>query len=159
MTDERNAAQYAAAIAEARQRLISFAEGCSDDGWNVSPLDGDPRPVGIVVDHVAHSYEYIADWLRQILAGHAVEVSSDIVDDLNAAHAQDAGQVSRAAAVDHLGRAGDALIALVAGLDPAQLDVDDGRVRRFARIAIRHADDHRAEIEAGLAQPGESQPG
>lgn len=86
-------------------------------------------------------------------------MSSDIVDDLNAAHAQDAGQVSRAAAVDHLGRAGDALIALVAGLDPAQLDVDDGRVRRFARIAIRHADDHRAEIEAGLAQPGESQPG
>jgi hypothetical protein len=42
----------------------------------------------------------------------------------------------------------------VAGPDPAQLDADDGRVRRFARIAIRHADDHRAEIEAGLAQPG-----
>jgi hypothetical protein len=39
-------------------------------------------------------------------------------------------------------------------LDPAQLDADGGRVRRSARIAIRHADDHRAEIEAGLAQPG-----
>ena len=45
-------------------------------------------------------------------------------------------------------------IAPVAGLDPAQLDADDGKARRFARIAIRHVDDHRAEIEAGLAQPG-----
>src|SRR5207247_10247680 len=58
LTDDRNAAQYAAAIAEARQRLISFAGGCSDGDWNASPLDGDPRPVGVVVDHVAHSYEY-----------------------------------------------------------------------------------------------------
>src|ERR1022692_2803614 len=76
MTDERTAAEYAAAIAEARQRLIGFIEGCPADDWLASPLDGDPRPVGIVVDHVAHSYEYIENWLRQILAGQAVEVSS-----------------------------------------------------------------------------------
>ena len=46
MTDERNAAQYAAAIAEARQRLIGFAEGCSEADWSISPLDGDSRSVG-----------------------------------------------------------------------------------------------------------------
>ena len=153
MTDERTAAEYAAAIAEARQRLVGFAQACSDDDWQASPLDGDPRPVGVVVDHVAHAYEYIADWLRQILAGQAVEVNSDIVDGLNAAHSAQAGQLSRAATIDHLGRSGDALIALVAGLDPAQLDADQGRVRRFAQISIRHADDHRTEIEAGLAHP------
>jgi DinB superfamily len=152
MTDERNAAEYASAIAEARQRLVGFAEGCSGSDWAASPLDGDPRPVGVVVDHVAHSYEYVASWLRQILAGQAVEVSSDIVDGLNAAHAEDAGQLSPAEVVGHLGSSGDDLIALVAGLDPAQLDADEGRVRRFAQICIRHADDHRAEIEAGLAK-------
>jgi DinB superfamily len=154
MTDERNAAEYAAAMAGARQRLIGFIEGCPDDDWKASPLDGDPRPVGVVVDHVAHSYEYIADWLRQILAGQAIEVSSDIVDGLNAVHAADAGQRSRAEAIDHLNRSGDALIALVAGLDSAQLDADEGRIRRFAQISIRHADDHRAEIEAALGHPG-----
>ena len=84
MTDERNAAQYAAAIAEARQRLIGFAEGCSEEDWSISPLDGDPRSVGVVVDHVAHAYEYIGDWLRQILAGQVITVSSDIVDRFNA---------------------------------------------------------------------------
>jgi hypothetical protein len=154
MTDVRNAAEYAAAIAGARQRLIGFADGCSEEDWSISPLAGDPRPVCVVVDHVAHSYEYIADWLRQILAGQVVEVNSDIVDGLNAVHAAEAGQRSRADVIGHLGRSGDALIALVAGLNPAQLDADEGRIRRFAQISIRHADDHRAEIEAALGRPG-----
>ena len=154
MTDERNAAEYAAAIAGARQRLIGFADGCSDQDWSASPLDGDPRPVGVVVDHVAHAYEYIAGWLRQILDGQAVKVSSDIVDGLNAGHAGEAARLSRAEAIDHLNRSGDVLIALMAGLEAGQLDADEGRIRRFAQISIRHADDHRTEIEAALGRPG-----
>jgi hypothetical protein len=42
------------------------------------------------------------------------------------------------------------LISLIAGLAPAQLDADGGRVRRFAQIAARHADNHRSEIESAL---------
>jgi hypothetical protein len=154
MTDDRNAAEYAAAIASARQRLIGFADGCSDQDWGSSPLDGDPRPVGVVVDHVAHAYEYITGWLRQILDGQAVKVTSEIVDGLNADHAGEAAKLSRAEAIDHLTRSGDALIALMAGLDAGQLDADEGRVRLFAQISIRHADDHRADIEAALGRPG-----
>lgn len=154
MTDDRNAAEYAAAIAAARQRLIGFADGCSDQEWSASPLAGDPRPVGVVVDHVAHAYEYIAGWLRQILDGQAVKVTSEIVDGLNADHAGEAAKLSRAEAIDHLGRSGDALITLMAGLDTGQLDADEGRVRLFAQISIRHADDHRTDIEAALGRPG-----
>ena len=154
MTDDRNAAEYAAAIASARQRLIGFADGCSDQDWGSSPLDGDPRPVGVIVDHVAHAYEYIAGWLRQILDGQAVKVTSEIVDGLNADHAGEAAKLSRAEAIDHLGRSGDALIALMAGLDTGQLDADDGRVRLFAQISIRHPDDHRADLEAALGRRG-----
>jgi DinB superfamily len=154
MTDDRNAAEYAAAIAGARQRLIGFADGCSDQDWSASPLDGDPRPVGVVADHVAHAYEYIAGWLRQILDGQAVKVTSEIVDGLNADHAGAAAKLSRGEVIDHLNRSGDVLIALIAGLDPGQLDADEGRIRLFAQISIRHADDHRAEIEAALGRPG-----
>jgi hypothetical protein len=39
----------------------------------------------------------------------------------------------------------------VARLEPAQLDAGDGRARRLARIAERHADGHRTEIETALA--------
>jgi hypothetical protein len=154
MTDDMNAAEYAAAIAGARQQLVGFADGCSDQDWSASPLTGDPRPVGVVVDHVAHAYEYIAGWLRQILDGQPVKVTSEIVDGLNADHAGEAAQLSRAEVIDHLNRSGDVLIALMAGLDAGQLDADEGRVRRFAQISIRHADDHRTEIEAALGRPG-----
>lgn len=150
MTDVRTAAEYAAAIAGARQRLIGFIERCPDDDWKASPLDGDPRPVGVVVDHVAHAYEYIAGWLRQILDGQAAVVTAEIVDGLNAGHAGEAARLSRAEVTDHLNRSGDVLIALMAGLQAAQLDADEGRVRLFAQISIRHADDHRTEIEAAL---------
>jgi hypothetical protein len=50
----------------------------------------------------------------------------------------------------HLQSSGDAIIATISQLTPADLDADGGRVRRLAEIAARHADDHRASIEAAL---------
>jgi hypothetical protein len=41
----------------------------------------------------------------------------------------------------------------VAGCTTEELQAGEGRAERFAQIAIRHADSHRAEIEAGLAAP------
>ena len=92
--------------------------------------------------------------MQAILAGQQVEVNADIVDMHNAQHAGQAAGVSKAQTEGHLRVSGDALIALVAGLDAAQLDEGDGRVRRFAQIAARHADSHRTDIEAALGRPG-----
>ncbi len=125
--------------------------GCSDEQWHAAPLDGDPRPVAVVVDHVAHAYEYLAGWIRQIVAGQQAEVNSDVVDALNAQHAQAAAAVSKAEATGHLRRSGAAISGLVAGLSAADLAAGDGRVRRLAQIAIRHAVDHRTDIETALA--------
>ena len=87
-------------------------------------------------------------------AGQQVEVNSDVVDALNARHALAAATITRADATDHLQRSGTAISGLVAGLSAADLAAGDGRVQRLAQIAARHADDHRAEIEAALAKPG-----
>ena len=78
-------------------------------------------------------------------------VTADIVDGLNAEHAVTAAAVTQAEAVDHLRRSGADLSALVAGCGPAQLAAGNGQVERLAQVAIRHADNHRAEIEAALA--------
>ena len=134
--------------------MIAFVSGCSDKQWRTAPLNGDPRPVAVVVDHVAHAYEYLAGWIRQIVAGQRVEVNSDAVDALNAQHARDAAAVSKAEATEHLRRSGVAISLLVAGLSEAGLAAGDGRVRRLAQIAARHADDHRADIETALAAQG-----
>jgi DinB superfamily len=152
--DAREPAAYAADIDAARERLIAFVGNCSEQEWRAAPLDGDPRPVAVVVDHVADAYDYLAEWMRQIVAGQQVEVNSDVVDALNARHALAAATITRADAIDHLQRSGTAISGLVAGLSAADLAAGDGRVQRLAQIAARHADDHRAEIEAALAKPG-----
>jgi len=152
--DERGPADYAAEIEAARDRLIAFTDGCSEAQWRAAPLEGDPRPVAVVVDHVADSYEYLAGWIRQLLACRPVEVTGEIVDNLNAEHAAQAAAVSQADAAEHLQRSGAAISALIAGLSEDELAAGDGRVRRFAQIAIRHADDHRTDIETALAAQG-----
>jgi hypothetical protein len=152
--DARGPAAYATDIDVARERMIAFVSGCSDKEWRTAPLNGDPRPVAVVVDHVAHAYEYLAGWMRQIVAGQRVEVNSDVVDALNAQHARDAVAVSKAEAAEHLRCSGEAISGLVAGLSAADLAAGDGRVRRLAQIAARHADDHRADIETALAARG-----
>jgi DinB superfamily len=151
MQNKSSPAEFAADIDAARDRLIGFVDGCTDADWRSAPLDGDPRPVGVVVDHVAHAYEYLAGWIRQLVAGQPVEVNGEVVDALNAEHARAAASVSRAGATGHLRRSGSAISALVANLSAADLNAGDGRVQRLAQIAIRHADDHRSEIEAALA--------
>jgi DinB superfamily len=150
MTEPQSPADLAAAIDAARDRMIGFADSCAASDWQAAPLPGDPRPVGVVVDHVAHAYEYLSGWLRDVQSGTRPAVSAGIVDELNAAHAA-AGLCSQADAVAHLHRSGDAIVDLVAGLRPEDLDANGGQGRRLAQIAIRHADDHRSEIEAALA--------
>ena len=152
--DDRDPAAYAADIEAARDRLIAFAGGCSEAQWRAAPLDGDPRPVAVVVDHVADSYEYLAGWIRRLVAGQPVEVTGELVDDLNAEHAAGAAAVGQADATEHLRRSGAAISALVAGLSAGDLSAGDGRVRRFAQIAIRHADNHRTDLETALAAQG-----
>ena len=152
--DERPPAAYAADIEAARDRLLAFAGACSEAEWLAAPLNGDPRPVAVVVDHVADSYEYLAGFIRQLVAGQPVEVTGEMVDDLNADHAAGAAAVSQADAAEHLRRSGAAISALVAGLSADDLAAGDGRVRLFAQIAIRHADNHRTDIEAALAAQG-----
>ena len=149
--DTRSPAELAADIDAARERLTGFVASCTDADWRSAPLDGDPRPVGVVVDHVAHAYGYLAGWIRQLVAGQPVDVNNEVVDALNAEHARASGSVTRAEAAGHLRRSGTDIAALVAGLSAADLDAGDGRVRRLAQVAIRHADDHRSEIEAALA--------
>ncbi len=151
MTDDLSPASYARAIDEARQRLLVFIERCPDDVWHSTPVDGDPRAVSVIADHVAHAYEYLAGFISDVATGKEVALSAELVDDLNAGHASGATGLTREQVADHLRSSGDALMTLVSGLEAAQLDLDDGRIRRLATIAARHADGHRTEFEVAPA--------
>jgi hypothetical protein len=150
MSQDLSPAQHAAAIEEARQRLSDFVLGCTDEQWQAAPVDGDARPVGVITDHVAHAYEYLAGWISDLVAGGSPEVTSDRVEELNAEHAEGLGSVTPSSVADHLKSSGDVLINLIGNLEPAQLELGEGRVARLATIAARHADGHREEIVAAL---------
>ena len=150
MSDDLSPAEHAAAIEETRQELIDFASRCTDTQWTTAPIEGDPRSVGVITDHVANAYEYLARWMNDIVAGGSPDVNGELVDDLNAEHAADAAKITPAEAIAHLRASGDALISLVGSLDEAQLALGDGRVAWFAVIAARHAHNHREELEDGL---------
>jgi DinB family protein len=151
MSEDLTPAGHAAAIDAARQRLIEFVQGCPDDQWESAPIEGDPRPVSVITDHVAHSYEYLGGWLSELLAGGSPEVTTDLVDSLNASHADESSGLTQAAVADHLKTSGDALLSMVGGLDPAQLAWGDGQVARFLMVATRHPDSHRQEITEALS--------
>ncbi len=154
--DAGSPAACAAQIDAARDRLIGFVDGCTEEQWRAAPLapDGDPRPVAVVVDHVADAYEYLAGWIRRIVAGEQVDVDSDVVDALNAEHATAAAAVTRAEATGHLRRSGAVISDLVGGLSAADLAVANGQILLLAQIAARHADNHRTDLEAALARSG-----
>ncbi len=152
MTDATSPAEHADKIAAARDRLLAFAAACSDESWQSRPLTGrgDRRAVGVIVDHVADAYEYMSDWMGQILAGVSPEVDVALVDRLNAGHAIQAGRLTQAEVAEHLRRSGDVMISLVSGLADSELESGGGRIRRFAEIAARHPDTHRTDIEDAL---------
>jgi hypothetical protein len=77
-------------------------------------------------------------------------VTGDMVDALNAEHALAAAAVTKDGAIEHLRRSGTVFRDLVAGCSAAGRQSGGGRVERFAQIAVRHPDDHRAELQAAL---------
>ena len=143
------AAVLAATLRAARDRLVQAALRYPDERWTLVPAgnDEDPRPVNVLVDHVADAYEYMGGWARQLVDGSSPAVDGEVVDRLNREHAVRAANVTVEMAVDHLTSAGEVFIEFLGGLGLEQLALEGGRVRRFAEIAIRHTDDHRAQIE------------
>jgi len=144
----------AAAVVEARRRLLRFVERCSDEQWSSMPLgDADPRTVGTIVDHVADAYDYLGAWIDRLRRGEPAEVNRTVVDEFNARHAAATPAPSRPDVAAHLARSGDTVVALISSLSPEQPDGDDTPVVRLAHIAARHADSHRTELEAVLGFP------
>jgi hypothetical protein len=147
----RGPAALAAAVGDARARLVTFVGRCTEGQWVSCPLgDADPRSVAVIVDHVADAYEYMGRWVEALVRGEPVVVDSGVVDDLNARHAAGAVGPTPDEAASHLVASGDRLVELIGSLRPEQLDLGEGRVGRLAHIAALHADGHRTELEEAL---------
>jgi hypothetical protein len=99
----RRAESLAARIEQGAADLATFAEGLSDAEWGTPTSPTDRRTVGQIVNHVALVYPIEVDLARAIASGNAVtDVTWQVVAELNAGHAREHAQVTKAEALELL---------------------------------------------------------
>ena len=161
----RRAESLADRIEEGAAGLAAFAEGLSEAEWR-TPMSGsgkDRRPVGVIVHHVASVYPIEIDLARAIAGGKAVtDVTWEAVADMNAKHASDQAEVTKAAALELLRRNSRQAAAAVRAFTDDELD----RAAPFSLSfgapvtaqfvvedhALRHSWHHLARIRAALGR-------
>jgi uncharacterized damage-inducible protein DinB len=161
----RRAELLADRIEEGAAVLAAFAEGLSEEEWRkpVSESGTDGRSVGVIVHHVASVYPIEIDLARTIARGKAVaDVSWEVVGELNAKHADDQANVTKAAALELLRRNSREAAAAVRAFTDDELDRAAPFSLSFAAPvtaqfviedhALRHSWHHLARIRAPLGR-------
>jgi DinB family protein len=147
-------------LEQGARALAAFAGGLTDAEWQI-PIPGDGRKIGVVVHHVASMYPLEINFAQTLAAGEPIAgVAWDNVHAINAAHARENDAVTRAAALDLLGRNSAAAAAAVRALSDEQLDraapvslnSDAPLTCQFfiEDHALRHSYHHLARIRAVL---------
>lgn len=119
----RRAELLAARIEAGAAGLAAFAEGLSESEWRTPLSATDRRSIGVVVHHVANMYPIEIDVARIIVSGTPVlDVTWEVVAQLNAEHAQKNAQVSKSAALELLRQNSRQAAAAVRAFTDHELD-------------------------------------
>jgi hypothetical protein len=110
-------------IEEGASRLGAFAEDLSDAQWRTPISATDRRTVGVIVHHVASMYPIEIDLARTVASGKAApEVTWELVAEINARHAEEQAEVTKAAALELLRRNSRGAAAAVRAFRDEDLD-------------------------------------
>ena len=159
----RRAESLAARIEEGAAGLAAFAQGLSDAEWLTPVSATDRRSVGVVVRHVASMYPIEMDLARTVASGKsALDVTWEVVAQVNAKHAQDNAQVSKAAALELLGQNSSEAAAAVRAFTDQELDTATPVALSFGAPvtaqfiiedhAMRHSWHHLAAIRKAIGR-------
>ena len=119
----RRAELLADRIEEGAAGLAAFAEGLSEEEWRTPVSSTDRRTVGVIVHHVASVYPIEIDLARAIARGKAVtDVTWEVVAELNAKHANEQAEVTKAATLELLHRNSLEAAAAVRAFTDEELD-------------------------------------
>jgi SAM-dependent methyltransferase len=119
----RRAEALANRIEEGADGLASFVEGLSEAEWRTPVSATDRRSIGTIVHHVASVYPLEIDAARAIASGKAVtDVTWEAVAAMNAQHADDQVNVTKAAALELLRRNSREAANVVRGFTDDELD-------------------------------------
>lgn len=153
-------------LEQGARALAALASELTDAEWQTR-IPGDGRKVGVVVHHVASLYPLEIQLAQLLAAGKPVEgVTWEIVHRMNAAHAKEHDAVTKAAALDLLGRNSTAAAEAIRALSDEELDRAAGvSLNSDAPLtcqfmledhAVRHSYHHLARIRAAVKPLGGS---
>jgi hypothetical protein len=129
----RSRSQQANALAERLEQgaaaLTAFAADLTDAEWQTrTPQDG--RTVGVIVHHVASVYPIEIQLAQALAGGNAITgVTWDAIAEMNAGHARDNSQPSRAGTLDLL--RGNSAVAAA-----AIRDLTDDQLAQAAPVSL-----------------------
>jgi len=149
-------------IEEGADYLAAFVEGLSESEWRLPVSATDRRTIGVIVHHVASMYPVEIEVARVIASGKPVtDVTWEVVGQLNAKHAGEQANVTKAAALELLRRnSRDAAAAVRAFSDeeldqaaPFSLSFGAPMTAQFVieDHALRHSWHHLARIRAAVS--------
>ncbi len=159
------AEQLASRLEAGAALLTQLANSLSHEEWRIRVRDG--RTVGVVIHHVASVYPVEMDLARSIASGQAVTgVTWEAVADMNAKHALEFADISKAATVALLTRNSQAAAAEIRTFTDAQLDsaapfslsFDAPMTAQFVLEdhPVRHSWHHMARIRAVLGRSSDT---
>ena len=162
-TASRRAGLLADRIEEGAAGLAAFCEGLTEAEWQTPVSGSDSRSVGILVHHVGTMYPIEIDVARAIAGGNAItDVTWGVVAEINAKHAQDNADVTKAAALELLRRNSKAAAEAVRAFTDEELDTAAGFSLSFGAPvtaqfviedhAMRHSWHHLAGIRKALGR-------
>ena len=119
----RRAAALADRIEQGAELLASFAQQLSDEEWTKHVSATDKRAIGVIVNHVASVYPVEVQVARAVSGGNAVtDVTWEAIAEMNANHARDNSQTSKADAIELLRRNSREAAAAVREFTDDELD-------------------------------------
>ena len=162
ITYSRRANALADRLEQGARALDELASSLTEQEWQ-TPIPHDGRTVGVVVHHVAFMYPIEIELAQLLAAGKPIEgVTWSVVDGINAKHAAEHDNVTRAAALELLRRNSSAAAAAIRALSdeeleqaaPVSLNADAPLTAQFLLEdhAVRHSYHHLAKIRAALGR-------
>ena len=156
----RRANALAERLEQGARALEAAASVLTDAEWK-SRIPGDGRTIGVIVHHVATMYPLEIQLAQALAAGNPItNVTSEVVNQLNAKHARENNVVTKEEAIDLLRRNSVAAASAIRALSDEELDrsatvslnADAPLTCQFflEDHAVRHSYHHLARIRAAL---------
>ena len=136
-------------------------EKISDADWK-KVTTAEKWPVGVVAHHVAMGHEGIGRLVKMVASGKSAEnFTMDMIHDMNAKHAKEFANVTKAETVALHKKNAASAAAVVRGLNDADLDKSGSPLtgappmtaeQVINNILIHHIDDHLGSIRATVVR-------